>query len=186
MSRLTTRTTTAFALATVFAAASLSTGCGQQQTASSTSQPAGATVAQDGHVAPDDHNRHQVEGHDHAPGPHGGTIVDWGGGTYHVEFTVDHEKREAVAYVLGPDEKTPTPIKADEGSLLLTLVEPAIQVSLTARPLPGETAQACSCFVGQRESLGPVREFAGTISGVVAGTPYAGDFSEEPHAHEEE
>lgn len=180
------RTIVAVSLVALFAAASLSTGCGQQQTASATSEPAAATVAQDEHAGHDDHDRHQVEGHDHAPGPHGGTIVDWGGGTYHVEFMVDHEKREAVAYVLGPDEKTPTPINADEGSLLLTLNEPAIQVSLTARPLPGETAQACSRFVGQPQDLGPVREFAGTISGAVAGTPYAGDFSEEPHDHEEE
>jgi len=180
------RMTVAVSLVALFAAASLSTGCGQQQMASATSQPAAAAVAQDEHAGHDDHDRHQVEGHDHAPGPHGGTIVDWGGGTYHVEFMVDHEKREAVAYVLGPDEKTPTPIKAEEGSLLLTLTEPAIQVSLTARPLPGENATACSCFVGQHESLGPVREFAGTISGAVAGTPYAGDFAEEPHDHEDD
>jgi hypothetical protein len=158
----------------------LTTGCGTPAPAPATSQPATAVVAHDGH---DDHDRHQVEGHDHAPGPHGGTIVDWGGGTYHVEFTVDHEKRETVAYILGADEKTPTPVKADEGSLLLTLTEPAIQVPLTARPLPGETASACSCFAGQHESLGPVREFAGTISGAIDGTPYAGDFSEEPHDH---
>ena len=26
----------------------------------------------------------------HGAGLHGGTITDWGGGKYHVEFTVDH------------------------------------------------------------------------------------------------
>jgi len=187
MSCVIARTTAAVSLVSLFTAAGLTAGCGRRQvSAPATSQPPAAAAAQNGPAEQDDHDRHQVEGHDHAPGPHGGTIVDWGGGTYHVEFMVDHEKREAVAYVLGPDEKTPTPINADKGSLLLTLVEPAIQVSLTARPLPGETAQACSCFVGQHESLGPVREFAGTISGAVGGTPYAGDFSEEPHDHEEE
>ena len=104
---------------------------------------------------------------------------------FHVEFMVDHDNREGVAYVLGPDEKTPTPIKAADGGLLLTLTEPALQLTLAARPLPGETAEACSCFVGSHESLGPVREFAGTISGLVDGTPYAGDFAEEAHDHEE-
>ncbi len=185
MSCLIARTTVSVSLAAVLVAAGLSTGCGQQHSSTSPAASQPTTVAA-GRDDPDGPSRHEVEGHDHAPGPHGGTIVDWGGGTYHIEFLVAHEKREAVAYVLGPDEKTPTPIKAEEGSLLLTLTEPAIQLPLTARPLPGETAEACSRFVGRHESLGPVREFAGTISGAVAGTPYAGDFAEEPHDHAKE
>ena len=38
-----------------------------------------------------------------------------------------------------------------------------------------------SCYGGTHESLGIVREFAGTISGEVDGTPYAGEFAEHPH-----
>ena len=56
-------------------------------------------------------------GHDHpahGAGPHGGTLTDWGGGTYHVEFTVDHDKKEATVDIVGSDEKTPAPIKADK------------------------------------------------------------------------
>jgi len=114
----------------------------------------------------------------HGAGPHGGAITDWGGGKYHVEFTVDHNKQEAVIYVLGSDEKTPTPIKAKDGELLLTIKEPAFQVPLKAAPLTGEAAGTSSAFVGKHESLGKVQEFAGTISGEVDGTPFAGDFQE--------
>jgi hypothetical protein len=83
---------------------------------------------------------------------------------------------------LGSDEKTPAPIKATDGKLLLTIKEPSFQVELTAQPLEGEADGNSSRFVGKDEKLGVVQEFAGTISGEVDGTPYAGDFMEEPHA----
>ncbi|MGN6137136.1 MAG: hypothetical protein ACTHK7_11830 [Aureliella sp.] len=114
----------------------------------------------------------------HGAGPHDGAVVDWGGGKYHVEFTVDHDKKEATVYILGSDEKTPAPVKADK--LLLTIKEPSFQVELMPAPQEGET-EGASRFVGTHENLGVVQEFAGTISGEVDGTPYAGDFEEEAH-----
>ena len=135
----------------------------------------------------DDHD-HGPGGHSHAghgAGPHDGTLADWGGGKYHVEFTVDHDKKEATIYVLGSDEKSPSPVKTTDGKLLLSITEPAFQVELTASPLEGEADGTASRYVGQHESLGIVREFAGTISAEIEGTPYAADFKEEPHgAHE--
>lgn len=127
---------------------------------------------------------HSHEGHAHGEGPHGGAVADWGGGKYHVEFTVDHDKQEATIYLLGKDEKTPSPIKPTDGKLLLTIKEPAFQVDLMAQPLDGEADGTASRFVGKNEKLGVVQEFAGTISGDVEGTPYAGDFAESAHAHE--
>lgn len=118
-------------------------------------------------------------GHGHGAGPHGGTLTDWGGGAYHVEFTVDHDKKESVVYILGSDEKTPAPIKADK--VLLSINEPQFQVELTAQPLEGEAEGMSSRFVGTHDNLGIVREFAGTISAEADGTPYAADFKEEPH-----
>jgi hypothetical protein len=117
----------------------------------------------------------------HGAGPHEGTVADWGGGQYHVEFTVDHNKQQAVVYVLGGDEKTAAPIKAKDGKLLLAIKQPSFQLELTADPLAGETGGASSRYVGKHEKLGLVQEFAGTISGVVDDTPYNGDFKEEPH-----
>src|SRR5688572_7167066 len=81
--------------------------------------------------------------HDHdVAGPHGGTIAEWGGGKYHIEFTVDHAKKESAVYVLGEDAKTPTPIKTEK--LLLTITEPSFQVDLIAQPLDGESGGAAS------------------------------------------
>ena len=117
----------------------------------------------------------------HGAGPHGGTISDWGGGKYHVEFTVDHGTKEATVYILGSDEKTPAPVKASK--LLLSINDPAFQVELTAQQLEGDAAGTSSRFVGKHENLGKVQEFAGTISGEVEGTPYAGDFKELPEGH---
>jgi hypothetical protein len=117
--------------------------------------------------------------HHHGAGLHGGTVTDWGGGKYHVEFTVDHDKKEAAVYIRGSDEKSPAPIKASK--LLLSINEPSFQVGLVPQPLAGEAEGTSSRFVGQHDDLGKVQEFAGTISGEVDGTPFAGDFKEEPH-----
>jgi hypothetical protein len=119
--------------------------------------------------------------HGHSDAPHGGTLADWGGGAYHVEFTVDHDAKSAAVYILGDDAKTAVPVKAEK--LLLTINEPAFQLELTPSPQPGETAETSSRFIGTHENLGIVREFSGTISGEVDGTPYAGDFKEVAGKH---
>lgn len=148
-------------------------------------EPAAAATAADRHGHDADHGHdHPAAGHDHGAGPHGGTVADWGGGKYHVELTVDHDTKEAVVHVLGTDEKTPAPVELADGRLLLTIREPAFQVELVARPLAGETAAAASRYAGTHDSLAIVRAFAGTISGVVDGTPFAGDFVEHAHAVE--
>lgn len=151
----------------------LALGCGEQPTPSPTSSPASTTPTKDNHG-----HKHGHSGH--GAGPHDGTLADWGGGKYHVEFTVDHDKQEATVFILGDDEKTATPIKA--ATILLNINDPKFQVELAASPLDGEAEGASSRFVGKHESLGKVQEFAGTISGEVEGTPYAGDFKEEPHS----
>lgn len=124
----------------------------------------------------DEHPEHE---HSHDAGPHGGTMVDWGGGAYHVEFTVDHEKKEATIYVLDSDEKSPRPIKADKIQLVIN--DPETEMELIAQPLEGEAAGSSSRFVGTHDTIGIEKEFAGTITGLIGGTPYTGDFKEEPH-----
>src|SRR6056297_239301 len=130
------------------------------------------------HAAGETHD-HSVAGHAHGVGPHDGTIADWGGGTYHVEFTVDHDKQQATAYILGSDEKTATPIDAE--SIELSITDPEMQVVLNADPQEGDPEGKSSRYVGTDEKLGVVQEYAGTITGVVDGTPYSGDFKEEAH-----
>lgn len=170
---MTTRNTVT--IAALFATMTLVTGCSKA--------PAPPPVVPKAAATADDHGHsHQGDGgHAHGEGPNGGTLADWGGGKYHVEFTVDHDAKEAVVYVLGRDEKTPTAVEASDGKLLLTIREPAFQVELTARPLAGEADGKSSRYGGTHESLGIVREFAGTISGEIGGTPFAGEFEEQPH-----
>jgi hypothetical protein len=142
-----------------------------------------ATPAQTATSSASDHGDetqdHSAEGHAHGAGPHDGTIADWGGGKYHVELTVDHAKQQATVYILGSDEKTSTPI--DAASIELSIKDPEMQVMLQASPQESDPRGKSSRFVGTHEKLGVVQEFAGTMTGVVAGTPYSGDFKEEAH-----
>ena len=132
--------------------------------------------------ANEEHADHAGDHAGHGAGPHDGTLADWGGGKYHVEFTVDHNKQEATVFILGDDEKTASPIKAEE--IQLSIKDPVMQVTLKAVPQEGDAAGSASRFVGNHESLGVVQEYAGTITGVVEDTPYSGDFKEEAHGHE--
>ncbi|REJ65786.1 MAG: hypothetical protein DWQ31_17275 [Planctomycetota bacterium] len=129
----------------------------------------------------DDHG-HPHGDHGHGAGPHDGTLADWGGGKYHVEFTVDHDKQEATVYIVGDDEKSPVPIAAEE--IQLSIKDPVMQVTLKAAPQEDDPPGSASRFVGNHTGLGVVQEYEGTITGVVDGTPYSADFKEEPHGHD--
>jgi hypothetical protein len=152
----------------VLCVAALLTGCGNTDEADTPANPQQAASATD-----------ESEEHSHGTGPHDGALADWGGGAYHVEFTVDHDKQEATVYIVGGDEVSPAPIAAE--SIQLTIDDPAMQVALNAVPQEGDPTGTSSRFVGAHESLGVVQDYAGTISGVIEGTPYTGDFHEEPH-----
>ena len=117
-------------------------------------------------------------GHVHSDAPHGGTVSDWGGGKYHVEFVVDHDKQEATVYMLGGDVKTAAPVAADE--IQMAIDEPKFQTVLKAMPQEGDAEGTSSRFVGNHEMLAEVREFSGKIFGTVDGTAYSGNFKEEP------
>jgi len=65
--------------------------------------------------------------------------------------------------------------------VMLSINDPKFEVELIPQPQAGEADGASSQFVGTHDNLGIVREFAGTITGEVEGTPYTGDFKEEPH-----
>ena len=117
--------------------------------------------------------------HAHGEGPHGGTVADWGGGKFHVEFTVNHDKKEATVYILGDDEKTATPIDANE--ITLSIKDPKFTASLKANPQDGDPEGKASRFVGKHENLGIVKEYEGSMSGAVSGTPYSGNFKEVAH-----
>lgn len=152
-------------------------GC-KQESATAPKSPTTATSTKDGGHKHDDGTTHAPhEGH--GEGPHEGTVADWGGGKFHVEFTVDHDKQEGTVYILGTDEKSPVPI--DAAGIELSIVDPVIQITLKAMPQANDPPGKSSRFVGNHKGLGVVQEYAGTISGVIEGTPYSGDFKEEAH-----
>lgn len=64
----------------------------------------------------------------------------------------------------------------------LSITDSALHATLQAAPQEGDPEGSASPFVGNHESPGKVQDFAGTITGVIADTPYSGDFREEPHA----
>lgn len=120
---------------------------------------------------------HADEEHAHGSGPHGGTLIDWGGGTYHVELTVNHDQKEVAVYVLGSDAKTALPVKGSW--MLVSLNDPAIQVELTAATDANATGDGRSAkYVGQHDAFGVIREFSGSVSGVIDEVPYAAEFQE--------
>jgi hypothetical protein len=116
-------------------------------------------------------------------GPHGGAIAEWGDEEYHVEFTVDHDKRQATVYILGSDVKTARPIDAKEIVVVLDLKDP-VTLKLEANPQKGDPGGTASRFSSQHEALGKKIVFKGTITGKVGDMPYEGKFEEEDgHGH---
>ncbi len=158
-------------------------GCNPSSTSTTESDsPASTTESGDDHGGEGQHG-HKEEGHAHGIGPHGGTIADWGGGEYHVEFTVDHDQQQATVHVLGGDAETPVPIDAD--SIELSIGDPEMLVTLDAAPQGRDPEGQSSRFTGTHEKLSVVQEYAGTVTGVIDGTPYSGDFQEHPHGDHE-
>lgn|GEM_PF-616982 len=123
----------------------------------------------DGSVIHADGTKHARHG-GHGAGPHDGTVADWGGGKYHIEILVDHDKQESTVFILGSDEKSSLPIEAQ--SIDLSISDPVMQVMLTAAPQSSDPAGKSSRFIGKHEKLDVVQEYAGTIAGVIDGTPY--------------
>jgi hypothetical protein len=115
--------------------------------------------------------------HDHGPGPHGGTIIEFG--QWHGEFDVNHKTKEATVYILGSDAKTAAPIHVEK--LLISIKTPQFQLELKAAPQEGDPAGKSSRFVGKHENFGKEQEFEGTLTGMLDGKQINGDFKEQEH-----
>jgi hypothetical protein len=126
----------------------------------------------------------EKEEHSHGEGPHGGAVADWGGGKFHIEFTVDHDKQEGTVFILAGDAKKAAPIKAKDGQISASITglkdKGTFEVVLKAAPQQGDPEGKSSRFVGKHEKFGVVQEFEGTVIGEDDGTPYTGKFKEEP------
>jgi hypothetical protein len=123
--------------------------------------------------------------HAHGKGPNGGVVFDLG--KYHAEFTVDHGKKECTIFILGDDEKTPTPVAAKELTLntKATKTEDGKPVPpMTIKLLPkDESGGKATKFVGTDPGLGHVADFSGTVLGEIDGKPSQGEFMEDRDDH---
>jgi hypothetical protein len=163
-----------FGLTTLVFALVVCTSCGNPQGGT----PRGGTPKGEDRAA-----QKGNDDHDHGPGPHGGTVIDFG--RWHAEFTVNHKAQEATVYMLSTRGNKPTPIRVEK--LLLSIKSPQFQVELRPSPQEGDPEDKSSRFVGKHEHFGKEQEFEGTLSGVVDGKPYAADFKEEePRDHKHE
>jgi len=148
------------------------TGCSQQSGTAPTAKNKGASK-----------DSGKEKEHVHGKGPHGGVVFDLG--KHHAEFTVDHPKKECTIFILGDDEKTPTPVAAKE----LTLTTKATKTEdgkavppMTIQLLPkDESGGKATKFIGTDPGLGNVADFAGTVLGEIDGKPSQGEFKEEEH-----
>jgi hypothetical protein len=124
---------------------------------------------------------------DHGPGPRGGLIVDIeklmdssGKKNLHMEFVVDHPKKEVRVYILDSKAKADYPIKAESAKLAID--KPKFSIDL--KPEKVDANGKTTCFVGKDDRFGVEQEFAGTFTVVVDGKPYSQPFAEKPHQHE--
>ena len=148
-------------------------GCNNaDSTTAEPSHPPGTHVHADGTV----HANHDDHGHSHDNPPHGGTVLDWGGGKYHLELCVDKEKQQATVYVLGSNVKKDLPIETQ--SMELALENPKMQITLSAEPQDSDPEGESSRFVATHESFANDQKFSGMIFGTIGETPYSGDFTQ--------
>lgn len=114
---------------------------------------------------------------DHSHGPHGGNVIDFG--PYHAELTVDPATKKATVYILDSSIKNAVPIAVEK--LQLSIKAPQFQVDLAADPQPGEPNGKASRFSAVHENFSKKQDFEGTLSGVLDGKPYLGDFEGKDH-----
>jgi len=124
---------------------------------------------------------------DHGPGPHKGLIVDIeklmdssGKKNLHMEFVVNHDKKEVRVYILDSKAKADYPIKAEKATLAID--KPKFSIDLN--PEKPDANGKASCFVGKDDRFGVEQEFAGTFTVIVDGKPYSQPFAEKAdHDH---
>lgn len=118
--------------------------------------------------------------HDHGHGPNGGVVFDFG--SNHVEFTVDHDKKECTFLFLAADGKAPGPVAAKDLTLDIQkskTKEGKETPAMTIKMLPkDEAAGKAATYVGTDPGLGNVADFAGAAAGIIEGKPASGEFKE--------
>jgi hypothetical protein len=110
-------------------------------------------------------------------GMHDGLLVSWGQEGVAAEFTIAHERQQAVVYTVDGEGKNAAPIAAQQ--LVLVLRRPAVKVFLQAQPQEGDPAGSASRFVGRMPVQTRGRKFAGTLRARLGGKECIGEFDQQ-------
>ena len=103
--------------------------------------------------------------------------------TFGIANSLGNANHQAVALALKTQgippgkAKNVVPVKSDK--LTLNIKDPKFTIELKPEKL--DTDGKTSSFVGKDDRFGKVQEFAGSVTVVVEGTPWTGDFEEKPH-----
>ena len=142
-------------------------------------------------------NDHHEDAHHHEhhaeKGPHGGDLVEVGGGKYHAELV--HEGASVTVYVLDGEAKATVPIAASEVTINLKHGEKPEQFKLAASPIEGDPEGKSSRFVSSDVHLSEDLDHEGIEARLaleIDGQSYTGhiehshdhsDKDEHEHAH---
>lgn len=126
----------------------------------------------------DDAPKDEHEDHDHAAhgAPHGGEVLDLGGGAAHLEIIHDHDGGSMTVYVLGADLKTPVSVEAP----VVSLEKGPVQFTLTAIE-PGKDGKAVA-FKGSHDEL-KTDPWLGRIRVKIGDKTYQSPLEGEAHDH---
>jgi hypothetical protein len=140
------------------------------------------------------------EGHDHAhgdhhdhgeTGPHGGHLLELGGGKYHAEWVHDdladqENAKNVTVYILGEDAKTEVPIEAESIAINVTGGKEPKQFDLAAvNPMDGKASQFSLDDPELVVALGMVGEGVEVrLSATIEGAPYNAEIEHHDHGHD--
>jgi hypothetical protein len=131
------------------------------------------------------HSDKQVHEHQ-GGGSHQGVLVEWGKDEYHAEFVVDHSEQEATVYVLDGEAKKAPSIKPDKISdMVLNISNLVPPLSVELKYDAKRSNNNGIVFTATHKQLGIIKEYKGSISAMINGKPYAGDFEDKAHGGKE-
>ncbi|MEX2139098.1 MAG: hypothetical protein WD894_07550 [Pirellulales bacterium] len=145
------------------------------------------TADKDGKSPP---TKQQAKQHEHEhehEGPHGGHVIELGGGGYHAELTHDDQTKVFGVYLLDGDAKKPITSEDKELVVNLTVAGEPQQYTLTAAPQAGDPEGQSSRYELKDEKLveaWDAPKTKGRLRINLGGKSYAGDIDAAEHAHE--
>ncbi len=116
-------------------------------------------------------------------GPHDGALIEFGDEEYHGEFTVNHDNKEVVVYILdsSAEKAANLPVeKIKRVTLKVSNTEPPLDMDLTYDPKRSDAKGIA--FAGLNIAFAKEMNFKGEVAMEVEGKrPYKGDFAEKGH-----